>query len=156
MGKNCFCSANAEKDSDTDILNSYRRIYNTSFLSKLMEYAGLQQLLKHLNNFDCLPQFKSAYRQFDTVESALIKQYKILICNKAEGKCSILILLDLSAASGTVDDQTLVCDLGNLCITGFALSWFKTYLTKRNFKVIVNDEELELGSMKCGVPQGTV
>ena len=51
------------------------------------------------------------------------------------------VLLDLSAAFDTVDDHTPLCDLKNLAITGFALSWLKSYLTDRSFKVIVIDEE---------------
>ena len=112
-------------------------------------------MLKHFNNSDCLPQFQPAYGQFYSVEAALCRVYNDLICNKAEGKCSILILLDLSAAFDAVDHQILQYDLECLGITGFALSWLKNYLTDRNFKVIVNDEESELGSMKYGVPQGT-
>ena len=107
-------------------------------------------LLKHLNNFDCLHQFQSVGRQFNSVETALCRVYNDLICNEAEGKYSILVFLDLSAA------HTLLCELENLGITGFALSWFKTYLTHRNFKVKVNDEESEIGNMKCGVPEGTI
>ena len=95
-----------KKERDSDILNSYRPLYNTSILSEVMEYACLQQLLKHLKNFDCLPQFQSAYRQFHPVET-----YNDLICSKANGKCSILILLDLNAAFDTVDHHTLLCDL---------------------------------------------
>ena len=80
----------------------------------------------------------------------------ILVCNKAEGKCSILVLIDLSAVFDIVGHHTLLCDSENLGVTGLALSWFKTYLTDRNFKVIVNDEESEIGIMKYGAPQGTI
>ena len=72
---------------------------------------------------------------------------KNLIRNNAGGKRSILILLDLSAAFDTVDHQTLLFDLENIG---------KTHLTDRNFKVIWNDKESELGSMKFEVPQGTI
>ena len=108
-----------------------------------------------MNNFDCSPQFQSAYRQFHSVEAALCKVYNDSICNKAEGECSILVLLDLSAVFDTVDHHTLLCDLENLGTTGFALSCFKTYLTDRTSKVIVSDEESQRGSMKYTVPQGT-
>ena len=106
-----------KKDSDPDILNSYRPLYSTSFLSKAMEYACLQQLLKHLNNVDCLSQIQSAHRQFHSIETALCRGCNGLICNKAEGKCGFLILLDLSAALNTADHQILLCDLENLGIT---------------------------------------
>ena len=87
-----------------------------------MGYACLQQLLKHLNNLDCLPHFQSAYRQFHSVETALCRVHNGLIRKKADGKCSILILLALSAAFDTVDLHILLCDLENLDITGFAFS----------------------------------
>ena len=109
-----------------------------------------------MNNFNCLLQFQSAYRQLHSVEIALSRVYNDLICNKAEGKCSILVFLDLNAAFETVDHHTLLCDLENPGIIGFSLSWFKSYLTDRNFKGIVNNEECEIGSMKYGVPQGTI
>ena len=82
--------------------------------------------------------------------------YNDLICDKAEGKCSILVLLDLSAAFDIIDHHTLLCDLENLGMIGFALSWFKTYLTDRNFKVWVNEEKSDMGSKKYGVPNGTI
>ena len=65
------------------------------------------------------------------------------------------MLLDLSAAFDSVDQHTLLCDIENLGTTGFALFWFKTYLTDGNFKVIANDDVSEIDSMKLGVPQGT-
>ena len=44
----------------------------------------------------------------------------------------------------------------NIGYTGFALSLLKTYLTDRNFKVIVNYEESEICNMKFGVSQGII
>ena len=125
-------------------------------LSKVLVYVCLQQLLKHLNNFECLFRFPSAYRQFHSVETALCRVYNELISNKAEGKCSILVLLDPIAAFYTVDHHTFLCDLENLGVTGFALSWSKTYLIDRNFKGIVNDEKSEVFIMKHGIPKGTI
>ena len=145
-----------KKDSDQDLMKSYRPLYNTSFLSKLLEYACLQQLQIHLQRFDCIPQFQSAYRKFHSVETALCRVYNDLICTTAEGDCSILILLDLSAAFDTVDQDALLLDLQNLGITGLALSWFETYLKNRKFKVTINGKHSEPGCMKYGVPQGTI
>ena len=113
-------------------------------------------MLKHLNNFDCLPQFRTAYRQFHSAETALCRVYTDLLCNKAEVKRSILVILNLSAPFDSVVHRTLQCDLKTFGINGFGLSWFITYLTDKNFKVIANDEENEKDSMECGVPQGTI
>ena len=111
--------------------------------------------LQHLNNFYCLPQFQSAYKKFYSVDTVLCRVYNVLICNKREEKYSILVLLDFSASFDTVYQYTLLCDLENRGTTGFALYWLKTYLTDRSFKVIVNDEEYRIGSMKDEIPQGT-
>ena len=120
------------KDNDPVILNSYQQLYRTYFLSKLTEFDCIHKLVKNLNNFDCLPQFQSAYGQFNSVETELYRVYKDLKCIKAEIKCSILVLLVLSAAFDTVDHHTQLCDLENFCITGFALSWSKTYKINEN------------------------
>ena len=79
-----------------------------------------------------------------------------LICNKAVGRCSKLVLLDLSAAFDTVDHHTLVWDLEILVYQDLHYLGSKTYLTNKIFKGIVNDEESEQGNMKYGVPQGKI
>ena len=53
---------------------------------------------------------------------------------------SVLILLDLSAASNTVDHQVLLNVLERkFGIKDVALKWFKSYLQNRGFRVCVND-----------------
>ena len=135
---------------------SYRPLYNTSFLSKLLEKAALDQLEDHLNRIQYLPKFQSAYRKFHSVETAVCRIYNDLVINKAAGVSSILILLDLSAAFDTVDHNILLDDLKVLGLNGAVLEWFKSYLTDRYFKVIIDNETSELGKMKTGVPQGSV
>jgi len=110
----------------------------------------------HLKKFECLPQFQSAYREFHSVETTLCRVYIDLICTKAEGGCSIFILLDLSAAFDTVDQDILLSDLQNLGVTGLALSWFETYLKDRGFRVTIDGKHSEPGCMKYGVPRGTI
>ena len=137
-------------------ISSFRPLYNTSFLSKLLENLALQQLECHLNRLHYLPTFQSAYRKFHSVETAVCRIYNDLVINKTTGSCSILILLDLSAAFDTVDHNIFINDLEMLGISGLVLDWFKSYLTDRCFRVIVGKETSDLGKMKTGVPQGSV
>ena len=51
-----------KQSKDKDDLSSYRPLYNTSILGKIHEEACLQQLLNHLENFEGIPKFQSAYR----------------------------------------------------------------------------------------------
>ena len=137
-------------------ISSFRPLYNTSFLSKLLENVALQQLECHLTNLQYLPKFQSAYRKFHSVETAVCRIYNDLVINRSTGSCSILILLDLSAAFDTVDHNILLNDLEMLGVSGLVLDWFKSYLTDRCFRVIIGKETSDLGKLKTGVPQGSV
>ena len=127
-----------------------------SFLSKIIEYAALEQLQLHLSRFDCLPKFQSAYREFHSVETAICRVYKDLLINKSKNSCSLILLLDLSAAFDTVDHHLLLSDLEHLGICGSVLKWFESYLTGRHFRVIIDDIETELGKVNSSVPQGSI
>ena len=41
-------------------------------------------------------------------------------------------------------------------IQGTGLDWFKSYLTNRTQRCLVNGSLSEICSLKCGVPQGTI
>ena len=58
---------------DPDELSNYRPISNLSFVSKLLEQAVHAQLLLYLNDNELLPTVKSAYRQFFSTETAVLK-----------------------------------------------------------------------------------
>ena len=103
-----------------------------------------------------LPKFQSAYREFHSVETAITKVYNDLVVNKAQGKCSLLILLDLSAAFDTVQHSILMNDLRILGLDGKVLSWFESYLSDREFKVHIEDSVSGSKVMRTGVPQGSV
>ena len=143
-------------NKDPDDLSSFRPLYNTSVLSKLLEYAVLDQLKDHLSGFEFLPASQSAYRQLHSVETAMCKIYNDLVISKSRGECSILILLDLSAAFDTVDHELLINDLKLIGIGGRILSWIDSYLRSRPFKVVIEDVVSDEGIMTSGVPQGSV
>ena len=66
-------------------------------------------------------------------------------------------MLDLSAAFDTVDHTILLNRLKNrLGIGGIALNWFKSYLSSRKCRVVLNGVSSEDTSLDCGVPQGSV
>jgi len=61
----------------------------------------------HLSNV-----FQSAYKQFHSTETALLKVHKDIALNMETGKVTALTLLDLSAAFDTIDYSVL---LDRLC-----------------------------------------
>ena len=49
-----------------------------------------------------------AYKLFHSIETALLKIHNDIVCNMDNGKLTALILLDLSAAFGTIDHDILL------------------------------------------------
>ena len=70
---------------------------------------------------------------------------------------SALILLDLSAAFDTIDQNLLLERVKNdYGITGNVLAWLKSYLNERTFSVVIKDSSSKQYIMLFGVPQGSL
>ena len=122
----------------------------------MIESAALQQLNEHLRKINVLPEMQSAYRKHHSTETALCAVVDDLLTRMDEGRCSIIILLDLSAAFDTVVHELLVDDLVAIGIEGAALEWFKGYLAGRTFQVSVDYNKSGSKPLTKGVPQGSV
>ena len=87
---------------DHNVASSYRPISNLPVLSKLSERPVLNAVTSYSNNSHLLPTHQSAYRHHST-ETAVTKVYSDILGAADDGKLSLLILLDLSAAFDLVD-----------------------------------------------------
>ena len=141
---------------DKQSLKSYRPISNLPFFSKILENAILEQLLTFMDDTGVLPDNQSAYRQLYSVETALCKIVNDLIVKMDEGKCSLLILLDLSAAFDTVVHELLFNDLQMIGIQGNALNLIKSYVSGREYQVKIGKALSNTKALTRGVPQGSV
>ena len=66
-------------------------------------------------------------------------------------------MLDLSAAFDTIDHDILLSRLCNVYgITGDALDWFRSYLSGRIQRVVIEDSVSVDQELAFGVPQGSV
>ena len=90
-------------------------------MSKILEKVVVTQLMSHLNR----------YNLFSSTETALLKVVNDLLAMD-EGKLSVFVLLDLSAAFDTIDHGILLHRLQYVFgMQGTVLSCFRSYLTKR-------------------------
>ena len=80
-------------------LNSYRPISNLSFISKILEKVVANRLTSHININGLTNASQSAYKQFHSTETALLKVHNDINLNIDNGNVTALTLLDLSAAS---------------------------------------------------------
>ena len=78
------------------------------FLSQLLENIIKTQLQAHLDDNDAMPKQQSAYRRFDSTETALIKVYNDLLMATHNGKISAVCLLDFTVAFDTVYHDLLL------------------------------------------------
>ena len=76
-----------------------------------MKTVVLTQLSGHLTNNNVFSINQSAHRPGHSTETALMKVFNDLLVSMDEGKISILILLDLSAAFDTIDHAILISRL---------------------------------------------
>jgi hypothetical protein len=115
---------------------------------------------RHLNtlNVQIYPILQSAYRAAcHSTETALLKVHNDIMCSMDQQRVSLLVLLDLSAAFDTVDHQVLLHRLDvSFRITGTALKWFKSYLTNRSQRVLINGNYSQSFSLPHGVPHALV
>ena len=127
------------------------------YISKLIERVVASRLHSHMITNDLDEEYQSSYRKLHSTETALVSVHDDILRAIDDNKCILLIMLDLRAAFDTVDHEILLrrssCILG---ISVSALQWFRSYLTDRTQKVVVNDVIYKSTSLICGVPQGSV
>ena len=74
-----------------------------------------------------------------------------------EGKISVIVLLDLSAAFDTIDHEILLHHLHHVFGLGnTVLTWFQSYLENRTQIVIIHSKHSTPVSLRHGVSQGSV
>ena len=142
---------------DKDSFQSYRPISNLPFISKVIEKCVADQLKKHVATNDLDEKFQSAYKNYHSTETAIVRVHNDILCALDKGKSVILLLLYLKAAFDTVNHSTLLTRLSTrFDIGGKALAWFKSYLSSRSQFVRINVSTSKSYDLLSGVPQGSI
>ena len=89
--------------------------------------------MEYLGNSNVFPDNQSAYRRLYSTETALCNVVNSLVLCMDEGRCGVLVLLDLSAAFDTVVHELLLDDLRTIGVTHKALRYIRSYLEDRKF-----------------------
>ena len=135
----------------------FRPISNIPFVSKVIEKIVQRRTNTHLdlNNLNCDSQY--GYKRNHGTETLLVHFVDQLLVAVDKKLGVVVLLIDLSAAFDTVCHSVLLRILSDeLGIRGTALRWFKSFLTGRTQRVMVDGHLSEPIHLKFGVPQGSV
>ena len=142
---------------DSDILKNYRPVSNLTFISKVIEKVESGRLNEHLIKNSMFDPLQSAYRDKHSTETALNKVQNDILSALDAGSSAVLLMLDFSAAFDTIDHDILLSRLCNVYgITDDALDWFRSYLTGRIQRVVIENAVSGDQELGFGVPQGSV
>ena len=112
------------------------------------------QIVSHLDKNNLSEKYQSAYRQHHSTETALAVVLNDLLTSLDQKRAVVLVLLDLSAAFDTVDQQMLLNWLKHrIGIRDTAYDWVDLYLSGRHQFVSVagsksSRQKLVWGSLK--------
>ena len=123
----------------------------------MIEKIVASQVHAYLRDAKLFPTLQSAYRQYHSTETAMIKVTNDILRAIDDYSDVILLLLDLSAAFDTLDHQILLSRLKSYFgFTGSVLQWFQSYLTNHSQKVVIGEVASSLRQLEFGVPQGSI
>ncbi len=126
-------------------------------MAKVLEKGAVNQLTAVLEGYNMFDKFQSGFHHLHSTETALLRVFNDLLMQGDAGECSVLVLLDLTAAFDTVDHCILVERLRQYVgISGTTLKWFSPYLSDGSFSVRVHNYSSSTASLSSGVPQGSV
>ena len=98
----------------------------------MLEKLALARIQPHFSASGSFGRFQSAYRARHSKETALAKIVNDIGRAAGDGKCTVLLSLDISAAFDTIDHSILFSRLDDVFgIRGTALDWLRSFVTGR-------------------------
>jgi hypothetical protein len=73
-----------------------------------------------------------------------------------KGQITVAVFCDISKAFDRLWHKGLIKKLKSYGINGKLLKWLKDYISERKQQVLLNISISSLGTLKAGVPQGSV
>jgi hypothetical protein len=138
--------------------SDFRPISVVSILSKAFERILHDKVLVYVNNRSLLSDFQSGFRRGHSTTTALVRVTEDLRSSMAEGKITVLALLDFSKAFDMVNHLLFLHKLGSeYDFHTSDRSMVSSFLQDRSMIVEVDgDVKSSPRSLFSGVPQGCI
>lgn len=144
-----------KKDDRTQPSN-YRPVSLLSNLGKLMERCIHKHVYNYITRNQLLTSFQSGFTQGDSTTFQLLHTYHTFCDAVDRGKEVRVVFCDISKAFDRVWHKGLLHKLANAGFSGALLSWFTSYLSDRQQRVVLNGASSDWTSVRAGVPQGSI
>ena len=145
-----------QKEGNKQLVSNLRPVSLLPVQSKIIEKVVHKKIYEHLQRNDLLCKEQGGFREgFSTVSTASFfvnEIYKSI----NQKKYILATYLDIKKAFDTVNHQILLKKCKKLGIQGKLLNWLKNYLINRKQITIANNVTSDMGSITCGVPQGSI
>ena len=140
--------------STNDPLN-YRPVSVPISLNKIIERELYEQIENHMTENDLSDIYQYGFKKERGCADLIAKI--IALTSKAvdNGKCVVLISLDLSKAFDMINHEILIMKLRKMGFNNAAIKLMESYLEQRVQYVKINDTLSYAGTITSGVPQGT-
>ena len=144
------------KKEDKSLPQNYRPISLLSPIGKTMERCVHKHLYNYIVEYNLLTPFQSGFVAGDSTTYQLLHTYHTFIEAVDSGKEVRVVFCDISKAFDRVWHKGLLHKLSHIGISGDLLQWFKSYLSDRRQRVVLNGVTSDWASVLAGVPQGSI
>ena len=138
------------------LVSNYRPISLLSNINKILEKIMHKRIYAFLEKYEILYNLQFGFRSKYSTTHALIHMTEAIRSALDSGNVTCGIFVDFAKAFDTVNHEILLKKLDNYGFRGAINNWFRSYLTNRQQKVVINGFESKNQVMKHGVPQGSV
>ena len=137
-------------------VSNYRPISLLSNINKIFEKIMHKRIYSFLEKFNLLYNLQFGFRSKYSTSHALIHMTEAIRSALDSGFVTCGIFVDFQKAFDTVNHEILLKKLDHYGFRGAVNNWFRSYLTDRKQKVVINGFESTSKPLLHGVPQGSV
>ena len=102
-------------------------------------------------------KFQWVYRKGYSTEMALLRVTSDIQRVTGDGRCTALLVLEISASLDSVDHATLIVRARNVFgVHDAALDWLRSFITERTQQIAIGSEKLAVFECTSGIPQDSV
>ena len=136
--------------------SDFRPISLLPAFSKILEKILGSQMQKYLNGANLINKFQSAYTPNYSCTTVLLDITDFIFNSFDKGELVVLVLLDYSKAFDCANHDLILAKAKALGFMDSALDLLKSYLSGRQQKIKLENDESEWVCLTNGVPQGSI